>query len=53
VGVIGEQGPCVARGLCLRKEYGKPLDQIIPVFIVPEDLPSFNPANHHVVQGAS
>lgn len=48
--MVWDQGPCIAGGLCLGKEYRQSLYQVVAVVIVPEDLSSFDPTNHHVVQ---
>jgi hypothetical protein len=50
MGMVWDQGPCIAGGLCLGKEYRQSLYQVVAVVIVPEDLSSFDPTNHHVVQ---
>ena len=50
MGVVGDKGPCVADSLCLRKEERQPINQVVPVVVIREDLPSFNSTNHHVVQ---
>ena len=49
VKMVWNQGPRVALGLSLIKDSCKPFKKSLPVFIVFEDIATFNPTGHYMV----
>ena len=50
--MVRDERPRIALGLGLFKNNGKALKKSFPIFVVLEDLSSFNPPGHHMLQEA-
>gem|GEM_PF-6076296 len=48
--MIGQESPGVTRGLSLRQENGKPVNEIIPIRIIVKDSPTLYTPDHDMVQ---
>jgi len=48
--MIGEDRPGIARGLCSREIGGKPVQEIISIFVIKKDLAPINPPTDDVVK---
>jgi hypothetical protein len=51
--VIGHQGPCKTAGLTVAQNTAKPIQKIIAVAVVAENLPPIDPSNDDVMQRSS
>jgi hypothetical protein len=49
--VVRNKSPSKTGGLGFPKNHPQPFKKLIPVGIIPEYLPPFNPSDHNVVQG--
>jgi hypothetical protein len=48
--MIWKEGPSIARSLRLRQQGREAIQEISTIFIVPEDLSTFDPPDHEVMQ---
>jgi hypothetical protein len=48
--VIGHQGPCKTAGLTVAQNTAKPIQKIIAVAVVPENLPALDSSDNDMVQ---
>jgi hypothetical protein len=42
--------PGITKRLCFGRKDAQAFQKVIPVFIIPEDLPALNPPDHHMMQ---
>jgi hypothetical protein len=49
MGMVTEQGPRVAGSRASQQKVAKPIKKTIPVLIITENLPPFNPSDYHMV----
>jgi hypothetical protein len=52
VKMIGQQGPGVNNKVTLLRELRQSMEEILPVDLVPENLPPLDPASHNVMENA-
>jgi hypothetical protein len=50
--MIGHQGPRRTAGLAIPQNTAKPLQKIIAIGVVPENIPALDPANDNVMQSS-
>jgi hypothetical protein len=50
VKMIGEEGPSQAIHLCIQNQFAQPLFEKLIVLFIEEDVPSFNPSGHHMLE---
>jgi hypothetical protein len=52
MGMVRKEGPCIAGSLGLRQKRAEPINEVVPVRVIPEDLFStFYPPDYDVMYG--
>ena len=48
--MVPHESPCIALGLCFRKEHRQPFDEVFTIRIIIEDLSPLYASDHDMVQ---
>ena len=51
--MIRDEAPRITGGSRFGKKGREPLDQVVPVDVVTEHVPSLDPSDHHVMENTS